>query len=995
MRLHQLTLRAVGPYAGEFSVDFDRLGSSGLFLLEGPTGSGKSSIIDAVVFALYGKAAGADASDDRMHSDFAEPTVEPFVELDFSTSAGLFRVRRTPKYERPKQRGTGTTTQNATARLWRLTSPDADPAEPLTTRIEETAAALLDAIGLSRDQFVQTVVLPQGEFASFLRAPAETRRALLQRLFGTEVYDRVVRQLEEMRRKAQDGRREADVRVRESVAAFGGAAGLDAERATELTKHLDDDEALARACRAVVDALELESAAAAGSRSSARAAAEHRASQLRQAREREELRQRKVGLVRRNDELSAGHRDQQSRRERLELAERAERVRGVLDGLRTAERRLALAEHALAEAQHALPPELVDQPPQRWADEQRARRDEAAGLAHLVTMEETLTEVQAELVSAEAALAGLQSGRVVTDESMVLLPAEIEHLRTQRDGALARAVGVAPAEQALEAASSRLVAARRVEALTVELTAARADSERAAGQAHLAQQREHELRQRYIEGMAGVLAGGLTPQQPCPVCGSTQHPQPAHRAPDEVVATDVEAAETARRDAVGAAEAASSIVSQLNAAVSAAAAGAAGIALTEALAAVTVAELAVADAQVAREDVARLDTQLGDAQKRVDELTRESARLASEASTAAAAVTSLRTTAQNTQVKLDAARTGYDSVAARVAARLAEAEVLAAAEAVARDVQAVRDERLSWHANFERACHGQGFADESAVETAISTPAQRTEWAEAVTRFDTDLAAVAAALADPLLAELDADAVVDLAPLAQADRDAAEHARQAAAAAAVVEQRMAAAADSLGMLSAALDDRARGFAQTAVVIRTANLMAAATADNARAMTLPTYVLLERFKSVVASANDRLVVMSEGRYSLEHVEERDAGRRSGLGLSVRDTHTEQPRDPRTLSGGETFYCSLALALGLADVVTAEAGGIDLGTLFVDEGFGTLDPDTLEQVLAVLGGLRAGGRVVGIVSHVPELKERISEQLVVRRNPDGSSRLEVVA
>ena len=124
-------------------------------------------------------------------------------------------------------------------------------------------------------------------------------------------------------------------------------------------------------------------------------------------------------------------------------------------------------------------------------------------------------------------------------------------------------------------------------------------------------------------------------------------------------------------------------------------------------------------------------------------------------------------------------------------------------------------------------------------------------------------------------------------------------------------------------------------------------------------------------------------------------EKEGGRRSGLGLLVRDNHTEKARPPATLSGGETFYCSLALALGLADVVTAEAGGIDLGTLFVDEGFGTLDADTLEQVIGVLSGLRAGGRTVGIVSHVAELKDRISERVEVRRAPDGSSRLEVVA
>ncbi len=161
------------------------------------------------------------------------------------------------------------------------------------------------------------------------------------------------------------------------------------------------------------------------------------------------------------------------------------------------------------------------------------------------------------------------------------------------------------------------------------------------------------------------------------------------------------------------------------------------------------------------------------------------------------------------------------------------------------------------------------------------------------------------------------------------------------------------------------------------------------------MSLPTFVLRERFADVVASANDRLATMSDGRYTLEHVEDREGNKRSGLGLRVRDTHTDQLRDPGTLSGGETFYCSLAMALGLADVVTAEAGGVDLGTLFVDEGFGSLDPDTLDNVLSVLSGLGTSGRVVGIVSHVPELKERIAERITVVPNRDGSSRLVVSA
>jgi len=183
----------------------------------------------------------------------------------------------------------------------------------------------------------------------------------------------------------------------------------------------------------------------------------------------------------------------------------------------------------------------------------------------------------------------------------------------------------------------------------------------------------------------------------------------------------------------------------------------------------------------------------------------------------------------------------------------------------------------------------------------------------------------------------------------------------------------------------------------APVARMAGLAAGTGGDNARSLTLATYVLLRRFEDVVAAANDRLVGMSDGRYELASSDEKEdvRSRRTGLSMRVVDHTTGTARDPRTLSGGETFYVSLCLALGLADVVTAEAGGIDLGTLFVDEGFGSLDPSTLDAVLVELGRLRAGGRVVGVVSHVEALKQTIADRVEVRRLPDGSSGLQVHA
>jgi exonuclease SbcC len=183
----------------------------------------------------------------------------------------------------------------------------------------------------------------------------------------------------------------------------------------------------------------------------------------------------------------------------------------------------------------------------------------------------------------------------------------------------------------------------------------------------------------------------------------------------------------------------------------------------------------------------------------------------------------------------------------------------------------------------------------------------------------------------------------------------------------------------------------------APVVRMAGLAAGTDAANTLARSLPTYVLVRRFEDVVAAANERLRQMSDGRYELERSDEREdvRTRKTGLAMRVLDRTTEKARDPRTLSGGETFYVSLCLALGMADVVTGEAGGIELGTLFVDEGFGTLDPETLDVVLAELGRLRAGGRVVGVVSHVEAMKQAVAERIAVRRRADGSSTLTVVA
>ncbi len=357
MRLHRLKLSAIGPFADPVDIDFDTVSASGLFLLEGPTGAGKSTLIDAIVFALYGEVAGRASSNERIASAVATNGATPSVELDFSTSHGLFRVQRTPKHERGKRRGTGTTTQNASAKLWRLISPESgDAGEPVSTRIDEIADEITDIVGLSREQFVQTVVLPQGEFATFLRADAEHRRALLQRLFGTEVYDRTVERLAEMRRDARQRRTDASHAVQGSLRAYCGAAGAGADDERVLDELLQDDpDQLVVAIQQQIDVVRAEAGGAADAVAAATVAATKARADLTQRQRQHEARERVIELRRRLSSLDATEDEHQLAVSRLDVAERAASLVPVLTGLEDAEHRLAVEQRAVDSARHVLP----------------------------------------------------------------------------------------------------------------------------------------------------------------------------------------------------------------------------------------------------------------------------------------------------------------------------------------------------------------------------------------------------------------------------------------------------------------------------------------------------------------------------------------------------------------------------------------------------------------------------------------------------------------
>jgi exonuclease SbcC len=563
-------------------------------------------------------------------------------------------------------------------------------------------------------------------------------------------------------------------------------------------------------------------------------------------------------------------------------------------------------------------------------------------------------------VAAEQARAATQALAAAADERATL------------DAAIAAARDAAARAERLgaEAETARTRAARATE--RDRLKVERASAHARVGEAIDAEQTAHaawlDLRERRLAGMAAELAGGLEDGEPCVVCGATEHPAPAHVSRDD--GSTAEREQAAERDHARTRTARSEAertLADVERALAAAQAVAGDMPAEQlAAAATTLAEqLATARTQAATGDAAR---------KRIDSLAAE--------------------TSQHEQAKVEAAKAEATARAARAErSRALEAEhaQLAAARGDAPSV-AARVETLRAHATAaeqEAAAREAGFADAGVARAALRDDAARTALAQRIRDFDAGLAERRATTEDPQLQAAAAATPPDLPALETATAAAAERDAQATRRLGLDEQRHTA----VGRLAGELDDALAALAPIAERERTvrelAGLVDGSAAANRLHMRLSAYVLAARLEEVAAAATIRLERMSNGRYRLVHTDERARReRQAGLELRVVDGWTGQQRPPATLSGGETFLASLALALGLADVVAAEAGGSRLETLFVDEGFGSLDERTLDEVLDVLDRLREGGRTVGIVSHVAELRQRIPTRLRVVKDRAGS-------
>ncbi|WP_372343173.1 AAA family ATPase [Streptomyces sp. KL116D] len=1068
MRLHTLRITAFGPFGGAQEIDFDALSSEGLFLLHGPTGAGKTSVLDAVCFALYGTVPGARQSGGQgqhLRSDHAEPGVRTEVVLDLTVAGRRLELTRQPPFARPKKRGSGTTTEKAQSWL-REYDAEAGAWKDLSRSHQEIGEEITQLLGMSKDQFCQVVLLPQGDFARFLRADAEARGKLLGRLFDTRRFAAVEQRLAEDRRAAEkqvtagDAELLADAHRMQQAAdglvelppvdASPGDPGLaDAVLGWAATARSTAREHFTHTHLALVAA---ESARVAAQRELAEATETHR------------LQRRYAQARARATALEEGAGEHRALQERMDRSRKAETVAPALALRDAAERehRGALGEERRTRGE--LRVELGDEagagvtagsgadgagagttagsgadgagaatagsPEATLFGEVRADApgfgaDGAGGAAGDAdtagaSVPEALAEAGPGVLAdaarrtaqelggldaarrAERRLAGLAQERTGLDreeraDTDLLDEAEqwLTQWDTRRAELQARVDGAQDATTRAEHLAGQLEPALRQARAAVERDRLAARADAAGAEALTAREdaaRAHEhwlgLKEQRLRGIAAELAEGLVDGAPCTVCGATEHPAPQRKSAGHVDRAAEEAALAAHRTAddrrTRAERELGAVREELAAARTAAGDGEAGQ-LADAARALQArhaeAREEASTLHAAREAFARAE---GEHERRL------TAR--QDAATRAAARASLREALDREQTALEGelahARGAAGSVEERAAQLERRTALLTAAADAARAVEDTAQRLKDADARLADAAFRAGFDTPEAAAAALLDDDAHRQLQHRLDQRQSEEAAVRAVLAEEDTAEAARAPEADVAAAHAAAEAADTRVRRAGSARDAASRRCT----ELDRLSrrAATEARRLGPLRTTYnrVARLAALAAGTSADNERKMRLESYVLAARLEQVAAAATARLRRMSSGRYTLVHSDSLAGRGRSGLGLHVVDAWTGRERDTATLSGGETFFASLALALGLADVVTDEAGGVRLDTLFIDEGFGSLDDQTLDDVLDVLDALRERDRSVGIVSHVGDLRRRVHAQLEVVKGREGS-------
>ena len=875
MKPIQLVLSAFGPYVERTVIDFSALGEEGLFLIAGDTGAGKTTIFDAISFALYGEASGGKEKrkSKSFHSDYVSDQTETYVELTFRHRGETWWIRRNLEYQRPakkKKDGMETTTRQAADAQMR----NEDTGEEIL-RMDDVNRRVRELLGLTQDQFTQTVMIAQGDFLKILTASSDDRKKLFRDLFHTNLYVDLQSRLQEKNRACADEQKALEQVILSAEGKIDPEAEF-AEREILLSYcgQIQHTDAL---CALLARLIEQEKAA----QEQARAQKKEAADQIGAL----------IAAVTEGERVNRDFADWESKKARLAALTAGQ---GEIDA-----QRAALA--AARRAQQLETDEALMRRTRRDMDAQRAALSEAQ--AAFEQAEKALPEAETRMKEAESRGGEIHALLAQAKQMEDCLPVlgEVERLKAALD-----------------------TQKRELQRLT-------ADSSRAQA-AYTAAQNSYYLSQ------AGLLARELKAGQPCPVCGSTAHPCPAQITPETVTRQALEQAAERRETA----------------------------------------EKAQSDAAT------RLAANRAALDEREDRLRALKIGADETRQRLAARIDAAHQAAADRQRAIDAARSAYQALDKRKTA------AQSAVDAAQKQLAALEKDLRAQTEAFEQKRAAHGFEDEASYRLAKRTNADIERLDREIRNYDEQKRTLAAQTHE-LEDKLSGRQKTDLTALqnrraAALDRQAkAENAEKAMVRKLTLHE---SAEREIRQANAAIQKK-RGKWQ--IIQELYTCCAGIAAGNPRAkLTFEAYVQQYYFRFVVAAANKRLTRLTDGMFTLRVM--REAANRvsqSGLDLEVLDRSTGQARDVSTLSGGESFLASLALALGLSDAVQSQSGQIRMDAMFIDEGFGSLDENALRSSIDVLLELADGKRLIGIISHVQELEERIDKQIVVTKTPNGST------
>ena len=967
MKIRRLRLAGFGPYKDEQVVDFEQFDRDGIFLISGRTGAGKSSILDAICFALYSSIPRYDGRDAQIRSHHCDLDDPSYVELEFSLRGEDYRIWRTPEYQRPAKRGGGMTKAAPEARL---EIRDGDGWRGLAAKPKDVGLELAEILPIKEDQFLQVILLAQNRFQKFLLAKTDERRAVLRTLFGTSRFEKLEASLLE-RRKVLEGE-VSD--TRQSIAMLASTVAEQAEAEETVAPDLDW-------FREAAAGLDQRLVVAAATVDVTRAEAVEAERALRAAQDLVAKQTRRRVAAQKLESLGAEEADIQAARQAVADADRAVLVAPQLAARDAAAAALELAVAAEEHAATAWAAYATHHPVERELTELvEALSAQLGGLETALTEENALPGLEQEAHALAVAVGARSTEIEGRERRIVALPLEIEALDENLRAASALADTVTDRRGDLERAGAALAAAGRAEKLDDELARAQ-EAERTASKRNAdAAVHYNRLIERRHADIASELAASLEPGEACMVCGSTEHPSPAPAVSDPITPEAIEVARAAMGERQEELSAAMNRVGDLTVEVTKARAEAGGRSVDETLSNRDACRTRLDAAEAAVREQAAMEEQKTSLRQRLAREEQELQVDRAERDALSTRLTEATVRHREAAERVALQRGDFGSVRARADA-LDRERTAARALVEARTTLGQRTEALAESAEtLARLLIEQGFPDAQAAVAARLSRQEREGKVALVRRHDDELAAARSTLADPELADLPTEPILmSLLQEAVTEADGARDAALAAKAglqtrARLVQAKVVEAEDLFGRSARLLDE----FEQVR------NLAAAVHGDepNTKRMRLETFVLAAQLEQIIAAANLRLRTMTDGRYTLLLDDERQyRNTEAGLGLTVLDEHTGQPRQTASLSGGEMFLASLSLALGLAEVVSQQAGGIRLDTLFVDEGFGSLDSETLEVAMHALDSLPAGARTIGLITHVASRKEQIGANLAI--------------